>query len=117
MSEWRLKAGHAESEEAWIKSAAYAQAAPDALDGFIDTLRDVSDRIKNAQSDEELGDANLDRIAALLRQIDTDEVQQLEQELAVATSQHETAMRLSVLAQLKEEGLSVEIRKIEEEIA
>jgi DNA sulfur modification protein DndD len=116
VSEWRLKAGHAESEEAWIKSAAYAQAAPDALDGFIDTLRDVSDRIKNAQSDEELGEANLDRIAALLRQIDTDEVQQLEQEFAVATSQHETAMRLSVLAQLKEEGLSAEIAKIEEEI-
>lgn len=117
VGEWRLKAGHAESEEAWIKSAAYARAAPDALQGFIGTLSEVSNRIKTAQSDEELGEANLDRIAALLRQIDTDEVQNLEQELAGATSQHETAMRLSVLAQLKEEGLSAEIRKIEEEIA
>jgi DNA sulfur modification protein DndD len=88
VSGWRLKAGHAESEEAWIKAAAYATSVEDSQRDFVISLQEVTARIERADVDENEIHARLTGIEAQLREIDFDGIRELEVTHARLRAEH-----------------------------
>lgn len=82
VSKWRLKAGHAESEEAWIKAAAFAGLVKVSQIDFIQLLQDTSSRISRADLDLEKAVRRLSGIETQLKGIDVEEIRVLESNLA-----------------------------------
>jgi DNA sulfur modification protein DndD len=117
VSQWRLKAGHAESEEAWIKSAAFASNFPNALSGFIESIRALNDRISQADTDENAAEQKLTEVAIQLRNINLLEVQNLESTLTSLTDQRDDAIRRGAISGQEIVEFDEEIKEINSQIS
>jgi DNA sulfur modification protein DndD len=116
VSKWRLKAGHAESEEAWIKVGALAALVQTSQTELIQAIQDASTRISQAELDEKEAHLRVQGIEAQLKGIDVEEIQVLERNLAKLRIEHDETVAVIALADRDINELTQKISEIGKKI-
>jgi DNA sulfur modification protein DndD len=116
VSSWRLKAGHAESEEAWIKAAAFASSVEDSQGDVVYSLREAMGRIMGFDAEEIDLHARITGIEAQLREIDLDEIRNLEVTHARLRAEHTAAVGREAVTRSEIDGLARRITEINSQI-
>jgi DNA sulfur modification protein DndD len=116
VSSWRLKAGHAESEEAWIKAAAFAASVEDSQADVVHSLRETIGRIEDFDAEVQAVHARITGIEAQLREIDLDEIRNLEVTHVRLRVEHTAAIGREAVTRSELDGLTRRIVEIKSQI-